>query len=131
MKPIIPPKYDIGFMIKNCNDQLLESLEPWCSTIYVDCDYDSYVKREQINTQYDLLDRVKDLDSQYTQGANNIIVEIDGTRFGNEDFRFIQHFSEIIANDKELEIGTFQLGNLQITINSLETYENELIICES
>jgi len=35
--------------------------------------------------------------------------------------------SEILANDKELEIGTFQIGNLQITINDLKTYEEGLI----
>ena len=26
MKPIIPPKYDIGFIVENCNDQLLATL---------------------------------------------------------------------------------------------------------
>ena len=36
LKPIVPPKYDIGFVVKNCNEQILETLEPWCSTIYVD-----------------------------------------------------------------------------------------------
>ncbi len=36
MKPIVPPKYDIGFIVKNCNLQLLELLEPWCSTLYCD-----------------------------------------------------------------------------------------------
>ena len=95
--------------------------------MYVDCDYDSYVKREQINTQFDLLDRIKPFDNEK---QNNILVEFDGNKFNNEDFRFIQNFSEILANDKELEIGTFQLGNLEITINGLETYENELIVCE-
>ena len=136
MKPIIPPKYDIGFIVKNCNDQLLEMLEPWCSTIYVDCEYDSYIRREQINTHYDLLDRIKDLDSQYTQGVNDIIVKIDANQFGNNDFRIIQTLPEILANDDQLyeeimiEPTHFQIENLQVTIHSLETYEKELICIE-
>ena len=136
MKPIIPPKYDIGFIVKNCNDQLLEALEPWCSTIYVDCDYDSYIKREQINTHYDLLDRIKEIDSQYTSNANDIIVQIDSKQFSNNDFRIIQTLPEILANDDQLqemimiEPTHFQIENLRVTIHSLETYEKELICIE-
>ena len=36
MKPIIPPKYDIGFIVKICTNDLLRMLEPWASNIYVD-----------------------------------------------------------------------------------------------
>ena len=50
--PIISPKYDIGFIIKNCNYQLLEALEPWCSTLYIDCDYKEYINKEQSNTSF-------------------------------------------------------------------------------
>jgi hypothetical protein len=53
MEPIVSPKYDIGFIIKNCNEQFLEVLEPWCSTIYVDCDYKEYINKEQPNTKFD------------------------------------------------------------------------------
>jgi hypothetical protein len=35
MKPIIPPKYNIAFVVKHCNLQMLEALEPWCDRIYV------------------------------------------------------------------------------------------------
>ena len=34
MKPIIPPKYDIGIILDNNNMELLHALEPWCSNIY-------------------------------------------------------------------------------------------------
>ena len=37
----------------------------------------------------------------------------------------------VIKNPKNCgEIGTFNLGNLKITINSLDTYEKDLIICK-
>ena len=48
----------------------------------------------------------------------------------NEDFRYIQSLSEILANDDTLDIGSFRLGNLNITINNLQTYEKELILCK-
>ena len=34
MMPIIPPKYDVGFVVKNCGLDQLRALEPWCSDIY-------------------------------------------------------------------------------------------------
>jgi len=124
MKPIVPPKYDIGFIIKNANLELLKVLEPWCSTVYTDILRMKYITLEQPFTSYNLLDRVF---TSVDEKQNEILIEIDGNRFSNEDFRHIQNMSEILANDKELEIGTFQIGNLQITINDLKTYEEELI----
>ena len=56
MKPIIPPRYDIGFIVKNSQDvQLIEALEPWCTTIYVDASRENYIELEQKNTLYDLI----------------------------------------------------------------------------
>ena len=42
---------------------------------------------------------------------------------------YIQQLSEIVQDSGEE--GKFDLGNLHITINSLETFEKELIVCES
>ncbi len=60
--------------LKNCDANLLKELEPWCSTIYVDCEYNDYIKEEQRNTAFDLSDRVKPYDNEKN---NNIIVEFD------------------------------------------------------
>ena len=134
--PIINPKYDIGFIIQNCNLELLKALEPWCSTVYCNEQfeigrYQDYIEMEQINTRYDLQERILPID---TKKQNNILVEIDGNNFNQQDFQYINSLAEILDNDKDLieHIGdVFQLGNLQITINSLNTYEKELIICGS
>ena len=124
MKPIVPPKYDIGFIIKNANLELLKVLEPWCSTVYTDNNRMQYITIEQPFTSYNLSNRVLPYDNEK---QNGILIEIDGSRFDNESYRHLQNMSEILANDKELEVGTFQLSNLQITINDLKTYEQELI----
>lgn len=122
MKPIIPPKYDIGFIIHNCSDQLLNVLEPWCSDVYVDCLIDQYIWKEQPNTKLDLLERVHGIDTNIT---NDIVVTIDGTRFNNEDFYVVQELAMIIQQTND--IGEFAIGNLNMQIKQLNMYEHTLI----
>ncbi len=55
----------------------------------------------------------------------DIIVEVDGNTFTQQDFQIIQKLNDIIKDSGE--IGKFELGNLKITINSLKEYQNELI----
>lgn len=57
--------------------------------------------------------------------GKDIIVKIDGDKFTQEDFQYIQQLNDIIKESGE--IGEFQLGNLYITINSLNEYQNDLI----
>ena len=52
-------------------------------------------------------------------------VEINGNLFNQQDLEYIFQLSEIIQDSGE--IGTFNLGNLKITINSLNSYEKDLI----
>ena len=134
LKPIIPPKYDIGFRVKDCNDQLLASLEPWCGRIYSEADWKSYIEVEQANTKFNLAKRCHSLTGTDKNDYDDILVEIDGNNFNQQDFQYINSLAEILDNDEDLieHIGdSFQLGNLKITINSLKTYEKELIICRS
>ena len=126
--PIIPPKYDVGFVIKNCNYQILEELEPWCSTIYTDWAWDRYVNTEQSNTSYDLNKRVYSINAEK---HNDIIVRFDGKDITNERFRLLQQLPEILENDEELEVGSFGLSIFEIEINKIKTYTEELIKCES
>jgi hypothetical protein len=32
MMPVVPPKYDVGFVVKNCDNKMLRELEPLCPT---------------------------------------------------------------------------------------------------
>ena len=123
MKPIIPPKYDIGFIIKNANLQLIEVLEPWCSSVYCDINVEEYIAKE--HTLYDLYDKFFTLDDDID---NKIMIEINGDKFTQQDYQYIQQLSDIFSDSGE--IGTFDLGNLYININSLETYHKELIKCK-
>jgi hypothetical protein len=124
MKPIIPSKYDIGFIVHNCNKQLLHALEPWCSNIYVnDFLIDSYIEQEQQNTLLNLNERVISINNNQN---NNIIVEFDGGKLNENNFNHvICDLSEIIQDSGE--IGEFQLDIFKIKIKNLKTYEHELI----
>tara|TARA_R110001592_G_scaffold216762_1_gene470359 strand:- start:348 stop:740 length:393 start_codon:yes stop_codon:yes gene_type:complete len=127
MKPIIPPKYDIGFIIKNCNNQLLAALEPWCSTIYVDegnvlTMIKNYIDLEQPSTSFNLNERVKPFNNEKN---NEILVTIDGSKITQQDFEIITKLPEILKDSGE--IGSFELGNLHIDVIQINTYEKELI----
>ena len=127
LKPIIPPKYDIGFVVKNGSMQLLEVLEPWCSTVYIGQALwkQHYVEKEQPNTTIDLLERVKPYDSEK---QNEVLIQIDGDTFNEQDFGYIQQLSEIIQDSGETGFHG-EIGNLVIDIIQMNTYEKDLISC--
>ena len=123
MKPIIPPKYNIEFRISNASFNLLQVLEPWCDSIYVDLDQETiykYIKEEQQNT-------IIPLDKRINQTTDSdIVIEIDGKKFSDQDFQYIQQISLIIMQNNP-GIGKFELGNLEIRVNKLKEYTDNLI----
>ena len=114
--PIINPKYDKGLIVKNCDTNLLRQLEPWSDTIYVDCDYEEYIKEEQPNTVTDLRDRIRPFDNEK---QNHILVEIDGKTFTQQDYIYIRQLSAILNQNKPKE-GSAALGNLTLNIIKYE-----------
>ena len=72
----------------------------------------------------DLYDRVKPLDNEKN---NEILVEIDGNTFTEQDFNYLHQLPDIIKDSGEP--GEFELGNLKINIFYLRTYEQTLIKC--
>ena len=122
MKPIIPPKYDIGIILSNSNTELVRALEPWCSTMYTDSDIMEYIVLEQSNTSMDLKDRVKPYDNEKN---NQILVNLNAQNFNQQDFQYLNELPNILKDSGA--IGEFQLGNLKITITALDTFEQKLI----
>ena len=133
MKPIIPPKYNVAFVVKNCNSNMLEALEPWCDRIYIDDEMGvllaAYYETEHKNTLYDLKKRI--LTTKYNDpiGENDIVVEFDAKQFNQQSFNIIQQLPEIIKESGE--VGEFELDVFKITINSLTEYQNDLIVCRN
>jgi hypothetical protein len=57
--------------------------------------------------------------------GGDIIVQINGNTFNEYDYQIIQQLNDIIAENDD--IGEFELGNLKVIINSLDSYEKDLI----
>jgi glycosyltransferase involved in cell wall biosynthesis len=129
MKPIVSPKYNIGFAVKNCNLQLLDTLEPWCDRIYIDDEmgvlFASYYEYEHKRTNYDLRKRVLTLHYQDPFEYDDIVVEIDGKKFTNQDFQSLILLPDIMQ--EQGHNGKFKLGNLTVTILRLDETQKSLI----
>ena len=121
MEPIITPIYNTAIIVKNCNIQLLTALEPWTHNVYVDCDYYGYIAQEKDNTIDDLFEKIKPIDEK---PKNDILINIDGSTFNNQDFQFLQQIGDIIKNSGQ--IGKSKLGNMLIQINEIKEIQNEL-----
>ena len=118
MKPIILPKYDIGIILNKNDINLLTALEPWCNNIYCDSNLrNHYLTTEQSHTIMDLSKRVLPYNNEKN---NSILVTLHEFKFTQQDLTYITQLPEILSNDNELEIGSFELGNLYIEIFNLE-----------
>jgi len=132
LKPIIPPKYDIGFIVHNSNDQLLEALEPWCSTVYIDHNGTRYVLNEDKKSSFDINKRVRDIDEEK---YNDILVEFDARNLTQRSFNYIQELASILdvnfprVDVLGLTIGEeFEVDVFKIKVHkSIKTYERNLI----
>jgi glycosyltransferase involved in cell wall biosynthesis len=159
MMPIIAPKYNIGFIIKNCTINHIRSLEPWCSVLYADLPQEhinEYIRENQPDTLYDLSNRVAllldfdfiemdeaenteqssvtDLSGKAVEESSgywlstethNILIEVDGSKMENKHLEFMQQLPYIIRDTNE--VGKFSFDIFDITINSLNSHEKELI----
>ena len=129
MYPIIPPKYDVGFVVHNCDTNMLKELEPWCSDIYGDwighkgLGVNQYIKEEQSNTAFDL---GKKIHSQHTEPKNGVVVEFDCKLLNSSNFQILVELSSILKESGE--VGELELEIFKFKINSLETYEKGLIL---
>ena len=80
-----------------------------------------YNKKLIINNSNSGLEQLKD----WFNDGEDIIVEIDGTTFTQQDFQYISNLNDIIADSGD--IGTFELGNIKVTINQIKDYSKDLI----
>ena len=127
MKPIVSPKYNIGIILKNGNETLVKILEPWADTLYVDEGnvptlIKNYINSEQPNTAFDLFDRLKPYDNEKN---SEILVEVDGTSFDQQDFKILTQLPDIIKDSGS--IGRFKLGNIIVEIIQMNEYQDKLI----
>jgi len=125
MYPIIPPKYDVGFMVENCDINMLKELEPWCSNIYSNLtskQFIEYVNKEQPDTQFNLTKRCR---PSSEEPKNNVIVKFDCRLLTPQNFQILVNLSSILKESGE--VGEMELEIFKFKIKSLDSYEGELI----
>ena len=132
MMPIIPPKYDTGFVVEDCGLEHLSALEPWCSDIYGDWvghkgfHVNKYIEEEQLNTDFSLS---KKIHTQHSEPKNDVVVYIDCSKLSNDNFQMLTQLPEIL--EEQGEIGEFELDEFTVNVKALHTYEKELIVCKT
>ena len=108
LKPIITPKYDIGFIPKGkCNSLLLRALEPYCNNLYLNDKelVKDYIKSEQPNTDFDLNNRLMS-----SNVDNDILVTFDSELINQQNFHYLTQLPKIIQDSD---------GNYQYTDGAL------------
>jgi hypothetical protein len=123
-------KYNIAYVVHNCQLTALETLELFCDRIYVTENFNvgrmwDYVELEQENTSFDLSKRVLTIKNNDPILENDIVVEFDLLKFSPESFNILQQLPQILKESGEP--GTFELDIFKITITSLLEYQNDLI----
>ena len=132
LKPIVPPKYDIGFVVENCSLNMLKELEPWCCDMYGDWvghkgfGVNKYIEEEQPNTKFNLSYK---LHSHHTKPINDVVVTFDANKLNAENFQIIVNLSQMLKESGE--IGKMEYDIFKFDIKSLETYEKNLVVCKT
>jgi glycosyltransferase involved in cell wall biosynthesis len=124
MLPIVHKRYNVGFIIKNANEQIINVLEPWADTLYIDNISTAryYIEKEQKISKFNISSRIKTIKDTK---INDILVEFDAHHFKYNNFEFIKTLSQIIENSGE--VGSFEYDIFKIEIKSMESYESTLI----
>ena len=128
--PIVSPKYNIGFVIHNCNLPILELLEPICDRIYVNERFEigrawDYVEMESEHTNYDLSKRIAYIGNQTPSDYEDIIIEFDAKKLTNDNIQFLFHLGDIIKESGE--VGVMEWDIFRIEIKNLSPLESGLI----
>ena len=115
---VVPKKYDIGFVVSNCTYEILQTLEPWCNTIYIDDPklLMKYYKEESGKTLYNIEERVKLMSRDKD---NDILISFDCFRMDDSKFNnFLTQLPLIIENSGQ--IGSMEYDIFLLDIKSLD-----------
>jgi glycosyltransferase involved in cell wall biosynthesis len=125
--PILPHKYNVGFILKNANMETLSFFEPWCNNITVDMnegDIISYIDKEQPNTNVSLKNKIN------SGVVNDVEVSFDISRMTQQHVNFIVDLCQIL-DANEMEVGKFNYDIFDIVVNKVKNYDFDLIKCNN
>lgn len=125
LKPIVPPKYDIGFIVHNCTGPLLYELEPYCNHIYLKDDslFKDYLEKEQPNTNYDLGSKLATFE---VKPFNDVLIEFDASMLNNDNFPIFLQLPNILQESGEPD-SDFILDIFKIKTKTLDNQVDTLV----
>lgn len=124
-------RFNVAFVVDNCNLQLLEVLEPWCDRIYCDEQFKvgrawDYVELEQSSTSFDLSKRVYTLNND-PELENDIVVKFDAHKLNQNNFTIIQNIQNMLEG---IEPGIYEVDIFTINVVALINHSKELIFIQ-
>lgn len=118
--PIIYPKYNIQFTVTNVsNSNIISQLEPFCSRLVID-------NPQLLDSLLSVNDVMKNKLS-LTSTKFDVNINIDQTRFTEQDFNNLVKLNGILGQLDPTETGVFEIGNLIVEVNRLENQNGKLI----
>ncbi len=88
-----------------------------------------YKKEEQLDTSFNLDERIKMYGNTDITKYHDIVIEFDAQKLTPQNFQIIVNISEMLQDSGE--VGEMEYEIFKFYIKSLDTYEEELIVCES
>jgi hypothetical protein len=85
-----------------------------------------YRKKEQPNTAFDLQEKIKMYGNADLTKYHDVVVEFDCNLLNSTNFQTIVNLSEILQESGE--VGVMEYDIFKFTIQSLKTYEKDLIL---
>ena len=122
MKPVVPNRYNVGFVALNCDEYRVALLEPWCDTLYTDVDYTRYIAAEQKNTKFDLKKKLKSYDEPK---MNDVVVSFDANKINNKSFEFFNMLQLMLEDSGQ--IGNLEYDIFKLQINRLVDHKQSLV----
>lgn len=124
MKPVIWPRYNIGYVVENCSLELIPWIEPWCDTLYLQnkAYVDMYIEDQQPESKFDLSKRV--VWSELNAPTNDIIIKFDGRKITNQNFEELKKLPLLIQDSGE--VGQMEYDIFTLDIKRMEQLESRL-----
>jgi len=88
-----------------------------------------YEREEQPNTKFNLDEKIKMYGNADVVKNHDILVEFDCRELNNNNFQIIVNLAKMLQDSGE--VGEMELDIFKFYINSLQTYEDNLIVCKS
>ena len=122
--------YDVALVLQECSQELLEILEPFYSTIYVDCDIEEYIKNTQPLTKFNLRKKLYSI-SDYKE-PHDIEVRTALKHISPSNLQYLQQMTSIIDSVIKEGPATYLIDEgITLEINKFRNYRIDLVTLNS